>query len=173
MKKLLWMLPLAAALFGVTGPVTRLEKAVRHELISLPYYNVFDNLSFSIEGDTVILYGQVMKPYLKNNAMNAVKGLEGIAKIDNRIEVLPQSIEDDRIRSAMFNAIYGFSTLYRYAHMNVPSIHIIVKNQHVTLVGAVANQNDKILAGIRANTVAGVFSVTNELRVDDEMMPKQ
>ncbi len=143
-----------------------LVREVRHELIMLPYYGVFDNLEFRLQGRTVILLGQVTRPTLKSDAEGAVKGIEGVEKVDNRIEVLPLSPDDDRIRIAEYRAIYGQPVLNRYALRAVPPIHIIVKNGHVTLVGAIGSESDKNIAGIQANSVPGVFSVTNHLRIE-------
>jgi len=144
----------------------RLQKEIRHELVMLPLYDVFDNLAYKVEGGTVTLFGQVSRPTLKTDAERAVKGIEGVDRVENRIEVLPLSPNDDRIRRAVYRAIYGTDGLDRYAMRAVPTIHIIVKNGHVTLEGAVANQGDKNLANIKANGVSGVFSVTNNLQVD-------
>jgi hyperosmotically inducible periplasmic protein len=144
----------------------RIEREVRHQLVMLPYYSVFDNLEYKVEGDSVILLGQVARPSLKSDAANAVKNIEGVERVENRIEVLPPSPNDDRIRRAVYRAIFGFPSLDRYAIQAVPPIHIIVKDGHVTLEGVVANAADKNIAGIQANGVSGVFSVTNNLRVE-------
>jgi hyperosmotically inducible protein len=144
----------------------RLQKEVRHELVMLPLYDVFDNLAYKVDGGTVTLFGQVSRPTLKTDAERAVKGIEGVDRVENRIEVLPLSPNDDRIRRGVYRAIYGTDGLDRYAMRAVPTIHIIVKNGHVTLEGAVATQGDKNLANIKANGVSGVFSVTNNLQVD-------
>jgi len=144
----------------------RLEREVRHELVMLPYYGLFDNLAFRINGATVTLLGQVSRPVLKQDAARVVKEIEGVEKVDNQIEVLPTSPGDDRIRLATYRAIYGHAALNRYAVQAVPSIHIIVKNGHVTLEGVVDNQNDKTIAGVQANGVSGVFSMTNNLRIE-------
>jgi hyperosmotically inducible protein len=144
----------------------RLQKEVRHELVMLPFYDVFDNLAYKVEGGTVTLLGEVTRPTLKSDAERAVKGIEGVERVDNRIEVLPLSPNDDRIRRAVYRAIYGTAGLDRYGLRAVPTIHIIVKNGHVFLEGAVANEGDKNLANIKANGVPGVFSVTNNLQVD-------
>ena len=142
-------------------------KEVRHELVTLPYYNVFDNLSFSVNGGTVTLMGQVTNPVLKSDAENVVKRLEGVSQVINQIEVLPLSPNDNQIRRAVARAIYGNPALSdRYGFQAMPSIHIIVKNGNVALEGVVANQGDKNIAGIQANGVPGVFSVTNNLRVE-------
>lgn len=145
-----------------------LIKAVRHELVTLPYYNVFDWLEFEIRGDSVIvLRGQVVRPTLKSDAENVVKRLEAVEKVVNEIEVLPLSPNDDRIRLAVYRAIFNYnSPLFRYATQAVPPIHIIVKNGRVTLKGVVATQGDSNIANIRARGVNGVFEVTNQLQVE-------
>jgi hyperosmotically inducible periplasmic protein len=143
-----------------------LQKEVRHELLLLPYYSVFDNLSYRVDGDTVELSGQVTRPTLKSDAERAVKNIEGVSKVVNNIEVLPLSPNDDRIRLDVYRALYGQnSPLFRYSLGAVGSIHIIVKNGNVTLVGQVDSEMDKNIANIRANGVSGVFSVTNDLTV--------
>ena len=145
----------------------RLIREVRHELVMLPYYGVFDNLAYRIENDgTVTLLGQVSRPTLKSDAENVVKKIEGVERVKNDIEVLPVSPNDDRIRLAVYRAIYGHTALNRYALQAVPPIHIIVRNGNVTLEGIVANEGDKNIANIQANGVSGVFGVTNNLRVE-------
>jgi hyperosmotically inducible periplasmic protein len=144
----------------------RLVKEVRHELVMLPYYNVFDNLSYKVDGSTVTLMGQVTRPTLKSDAERVVKGIEGVEKVVNNIEVLPVSPNDDRIRVAVYRAIYGQTALQRYSLQAVPPIHIIVNNGNVTLEGVVASEADKNIANVQANGVAGVFSVKNNLRVE-------
>jgi hyperosmotically inducible periplasmic protein len=143
----------------------RLAKQVRHELVMLPWYSVFDNLEFRVEGDKVTLMGQVTLPTLKSDAEAAVKSIEGVASVVNNIEVLPVSPMDDQLRRAVFRAIYGDPRLQRYAIMAVPQVHIIVKNGNVTLEGVVDNETDKNLANLRANQVPNVFSVKNNLVV--------
>lgn len=144
----------------------RVAKEVRHELVMLPYYGVFDNLAYRVEGSTVVLLGQVTRPTLKSDAENVVKRVEGVSQVDNKIEVLPLSPMDDQIRRAAYRAIYGSSELgTRYGFQAVPSIHIIVSNGKITLVGVVDNQTDKNIAGIKANGVPNAFSVTNNLVV--------
>lgn len=150
---------------GGTGQ-DRISREVRHELVMLPYYGVFDNLAYSVNGGTVTLYGQVTRPTLKSDAGNVVKRIEGVTSVNNQIQVLPLSEMDDRIRMAEYRAIFGEPTLNRYALQAVPPIHIIVDNGKVTLVGVVANQSDKTMAGMRANGVSGVFSVDNQLQVE-------
>jgi len=142
-----------------------LIKEVRHQLVLLPYYSVFDNLSFQLQGSKVILMGQVVRPTLKSDAEAAVKSIEGVSSVENTIEVLPVSPMDDQIRRAVYRAVYGDPALSRYALSAVPSIHIIVKNGNVTLEGVADNETDKNLAGLRANGVPNVFSVKNNLVV--------
>lgn len=143
-----------------------IAKQVHHELVMLPYYGVFDNLEFRVKDANVTLLGQVTRPTLKSDAGRVIAGIEGVKHVDNQIEVLPLSSMDDRIRIAVYRAVYGKTPLNQYALRSVPTIHIIVENGHVTLEGAVARQSDKDIAKIAANGVSGVFSVTNNLRVD-------
>ena len=156
----------AAGAFAVNEPRTRVEKEVRHELVMLPYYSVFDNLSYRVDGGTVTLMGQVTRPTLKSDAGNVVKKIEGVERVNNEIEVLPLSPDDDRIRIAVYRSIYGEAALNRYVHQAVPPIHIIVKNGNVTLEGVVSNQTDRNLAEIRAKSVSGVFGVTDHLQTE-------
>lgn len=144
----------------------RLQQEVRHELVMLPFYGVFDNFEYKVDGNTVVLMGQVTRPNLKSDAEKAVRQIEGVERVENHIEVLPLSPSDDQIRIAVYRAIYGTAGLDRYALQAIPSIHIVVKNGHVFLEGAAANETDKNLANIKANGVSGVFSVTNNLHVD-------
>lgn len=153
------------ALQGKPGQ-DRITREVRHELVTLPYYGVFDNLVYSVNNGVVTLDGQVTNPTLKSDAANAVKRIEGVTQVNNRIEVLPLSPMDDQTRRAEYRAIYSEPSLQKYAMQAVPPIHIIVDNGKVTLVGRVADQTDKNLAGLRANGVSGVFSVTNDLSVE-------
>jgi hyperosmotically inducible periplasmic protein len=146
---------------------TWLSNQVRHRLVMLPFYSVFDNLQYKVEGSKVTLLGQVRLPNVKSDAESAVKHIEGVEAVDNQIQVLPTSFNDDRIRRAEFRAIYSYPSLQMYALRSVPTIHIIVDNGHVTLEGSVGNEADKDAAGIRANGVPGAFSVTNNLRVDN------
>ena len=143
----------------------RIAREVRHELVTLPYYSVFDNLAYKVDSYTVTLEGQVTRPTTKSDAEKAVKKIEGVEKVINNIEVLPVSPMDDQIRRAVYRAIYSQPGLEMYSLRAVPTIHIIVKNGHLTLTGAVGNQGDKQRAGIAANGVPGVFSVTNDLLV--------
>jgi len=141
----------------------RIAKEVRHELLMLPWFGVFDNIAYKVDGSTVTLLGQVTRPSLKSE--NVIKHIEGVEKVDNQIEVLPPSPMDDRLRLQLFRAIYGYEPLQKYALGVQKPIRIIVKNGRVSLEGVVDNETDKNLAGLRANTVPGIFSVTNNLQV--------
>ena len=143
----------------------KLSKEVRHQLLMLPWYSVFDNLAYKVEGDKVTLYGEVTRPVLKSDAGAAAKNIEGVASVVNNIEVLPLSPMDDQLRRSLFRAIYGDAGLSRYGVQAVPSIHVIVKNGNVTLEGVVDNETDKNIANLRANGVSSVFSVKNNLVV--------
>ena len=162
--------PLTAAPLNNTKQVeveVPLAREVRHDLVMLPFYNVFDNLTFQITGkNDVTLGGEVTQPVVKGDAFNAIRRIEGIGKVTNDIQVLPLSPYDNHLRIALFRRIYSTPGLDLYALRAVPTIHIIVKHGNVTLVGAVGNNMDKNLAGIVANEVPGVFSVTNNLTVD-------
>jgi len=143
-----------------------LPDSVRHELVMLPYLSVFDNLSYRVNDNGVVeLFGEVVRPTLRSDAENVVKKLEGVARVENHIEVLPLSPFDNRIRFATARAIYGYGPLNRYGLGTQPSIRIIVKNGNVTLAGVVNTEMDRNLANIRANSVPGVFSVHNNLVV--------
>jgi hyperosmotically inducible periplasmic protein len=147
----------------------RITREVHHELVMLPFYGVFDNLAYKVDPDgTVTLIGQTVRPTLKSDAERAVKRIEGVTKVINNIEVLPPSPMDDRIRLAVYRAIYGHPALNMYQLRAIPPIHIIVKNGHVTLEGVVARQMDKQIAETQANSVPGVFSVTDNLMVEEE-----
>lgn len=143
----------------------RITKEVRHEILMLPWFGVFDNIAFKVDGYNVTLLGQVARPSLKGDAEGAVKSIEGVEKVDNQIEVLPTSPMDDRLRTRLFRAIYGYAPLEKYALGVQKPIRIVVKNGRVTLEGVVDNEGDKTFAGMRANGVSGSFSVTNNLRV--------
>src|SRR5882724_8700366 len=145
--------------------VQRIQKEVRHELIMLPYLDVFDNLAFKVDGNNVTLLGSVTRPTLKSDAERVVKGIEGVEKVDNQIEVLPPSPMDDQLRLRLYRAIYGYPSLERYAMPVNKPIRIIVNAGHVKLEGVVDNESDKNVAGIRANGVPGIFSVDNNLQV--------
>ncbi len=148
--------------------IDRIYHEVRHELVMLPFYGVFDNLSYKVDPDgTVTLLGQVSRPTLKSDAENSVKRIEGVERVVNNIEVLPTSMNDDRIRRAAYRSIYGNDVLSQYQMRAVPPIHIIVNNGKITLEGVVSRDMDKQIAGVQANTVQGAFSVTNNLVVED------
>ena len=144
----------------------RLMRDVGHELRMLAYYTVFDNLEFRVTGYTVELFGQVTRPTLKSEAEAAVKSVEGVESVRNRIEVLPVSFEDDRIRLALYQSIFSHPTMTRYAMQAVSPVHILVKNGNVTLVGVVATEMEKNIAYMQARGVPGIFSVTNKLQVE-------
>jgi len=159
----------AVALHHAQRDNTKMEqnlvREVRHQLLLLPYYSVFDNLLFKVDRDRVTLMGQVVRPTLKSDAENVVKGLEGVRQVNNQIEVLPVSPMDDQLRRAVYRAVYGDTVLSKYGWSALPSIHLIVKNGHVALEGAVDSEGDKNLANIRASSVPNVFSVANNLTV--------
>jgi len=144
----------------------RMTREIRHELVMLPQLTIFDNLAYKVNGDTVTLMGQVRNAVLKDSAQQAVKRVEGVEKVDNQIQILPPSPNDDRIRRQVARAIFNDNRLFRYSIGSVPPIHIIVNGGHVALEGVVDNEADKNVAGIRANTVPGVFGVKNNLRVE-------
>ncbi len=144
----------------------RLSSEVRHELNMIPQFTVFDNLAYRVDGGTVTLLGQVRDAIVKDSAEARVKHLEGVERVDNKIEILPASFNDDRIRGRVARAVFNDPRLFNYGIQPVPPIHIIVKNGHVNLVGVVRTQADKDDAFIRANGVSGVFSVENNLQVE-------
>jgi len=153
----------------VTGPANevRMIQEVRHQLVMLPYYSVFDDLGFIVSGSTVTLVGEVTRPVLKDDAAKVVKKVEGVTAVMNNIEVLPLSAMDDDIRRKVYRAIYGDPVLStRYGFQALPSIHIIVKNGNVRLEGVVANEMDRNVAFVRANGVSGVFHVDNDLKIE-------
>src|SRR6202020_3089769 len=143
----------------------RITREVRHQLLMLPYFGVFDYIAFKVEGSNVTLLGQVVRPVTKSDAENSMKHIEGVEHVDDQIEVLPPAPMDDRIRRQLFRAIYGYPALERYALGVQKPIRMIVKSGRVTLEGVVDREGDKNLAGIRANGLPGVFSVTNNLQV--------
>lgn len=144
----------------------RLSSEVRHELNMIPQFTVFDNLAYRVNGGTVTLFGQVRDAIVKDSAEARVKHLEGVERVDNQIEILPASFNDDRIRRRVASAVFNDPRLFNYGIQSVPPIHIIVKNGHVNLVGTVRTQAEKDDAFIRANGVSGVFSVENNLQVE-------
>jgi len=151
------------------GPagMSKLAQEVRHQLVMLPYYSIFDDLAFRVDGSAVTLLGAVTRPTLKSDAGNVVKNIEGVTQVNNEIEVLPLSPMDNQIRRSVARAIYGDPAIGdRYGDRALPSIHIIVKNGNVTLEGVVANEGDKNLINVRVNGVPNVFQVTNNLQVE-------
>ena len=187
MKKLNFAAILAALVIGIgtlSGPTanaagktdrpstpqsySRLSKEVRKKLLTLPYYGVFDNLAYSINGNTVTLHGQVVRPSTKSDAARNVATVPGVAKVVNNIEVLPVSGFDDSIRIRTLRALQRTGSLYRYFVGSNPSLHIVVDRGHVTLTGVVSSKLDRQLAYMTAQQVPGTFSVTNDLRLDGE-----
>ena len=146
-------------------------RQVRHELATLPYYGVFDWLEFqTLPDNTVVLRGQVVRPSTKSEAEARVKDIDGVSKVVNEIQVLPPSPSDDRLRIALYRAIYNWnSPLFRYATQSIPPIHIIVDRGRATLRGIVASPADAQIAYMRARAVPGLFDVNNELQIESEM----
>ena len=156
----------ALAQGDATNP--QLARRVRHELVTLPYYGVFDNLAYNINGGDVTLYGEVVRPSTRSDAERRVKRIAGVTRVVNNIKVLPLSRFDDDIRRATYRSIARMGGLYRYLQGTNPSLHIVVDRGHVTLEGVVSGSNDRNLAYMAANRVPGVFSVKNNLRVEGE-----
>lgn len=144
---------------------TWMEEQIRHKLVMLIDYTVFDNLAFRVNGSTVELFGQVVRPSLRSGAEQEVRKIEGVERVVNRIEVLPASFFDDRLRVQLYRTIFSDTSLSRYSLQAVPPIHIIVNRGHVTLEGVVANETERNLAFLRASSVPLSFSVTNNLKV--------
>jgi len=176
--KALFALSLIAMLGFATGiPAARagvgsvdkssLNYKVHRELVTLPWYGVFDNLRYEVNGTKVILSGQVISEHsqTKRDAENAVKRIPGVTEVVNNIEVLPPLPFDDQIRRAEYRTIFSQATLSGYSMGSIPQIHIIVNGGHVTLEGTVMNEMDRNIAGIAANSVSNVFSVTNNLKI--------
>ncbi|HYP29151.1 MAG TPA: BON domain-containing protein [Blastocatellia bacterium] len=181
MKKIINTMVALAMFFAVAGSPAlaapqkdggnaALSRQVRKNLVTLPFYGVFDNLAYEVngDGDTVTLYGQVTRPITRKDAERRVAKIEGVERVINRIEVLPVSPFDDRIRARTYRAVFNSGGLYRYAMGANPSIHIVVNRGHVTLEGVVSGKMDKQLAYMAARQVPGVFSVTNNLVVEGE-----
>jgi hyperosmotically inducible protein len=156
---------LAQAAMPSNPAQARIQKEVRHELLMLPYFTVFDNIAFQVQGDTVTLIGDVTQPALKSDAENVIKHIEGVGQVVNKINVLPPAPMDSQSRVALYRAIYGFPALEKYAMGVQKPIRIIVNMGKVTLEGVIDTQADKDMVGLRANTVPGIFSVTNNLQV--------
>lgn len=146
----------------------RIEREVRHEILTLPRFDVFDNINYSVNGGTVTLLGDVRNPSTKADAERAVKQIEGVEKVVNNINVAQASPNDDRLRIALYRAIYGYPSLQRYAMPVVKPIRIIVNNGKVRLEGVVDSEADKNTIGIRAKGVPGTFEVVNNLRVEKD-----
>jgi hyperosmotically inducible protein len=163
-------LALQASIQAMTPPQGRVMREIRHELVTLPYYGVFDWLEGEVRPDgTVVLRGDVTRPSTKKEAEARLKGIEGIDRVINEIDVLPPSPQDDRLRVALYRALFNFdSPLFRYATQAVPPIHIIVKNGRAVLRGVVATESDKRWALVKARSVPGLFEVKDELRVENE-----
>jgi hyperosmotically inducible protein len=163
-------LAVQASVQAMTPPQGRVMREIRHELVTLPYYGVFDWLEGEVRPDgTVVLRGEVTRPSTKKEAEARLKSIEGVERVVNDIDVLPPSPQDDRLRVALYRALFNWdSPLFRYATQAVPPIHIIVKNGRATLKGVVANQSDKRWALIKARSVPGLFEVRDELRVENE-----
>jgi hyperosmotically inducible protein len=157
---------LAATEQGSALDRRQVAKSVRKALVTLPFYGVFDNLAYEIDGDTVTLHGQVVRPTTRSAAEGRVRRIAGVARVVNRIEVLPLSSFDDSIRARAYRAIFNTGGLYRYAMGANPSIHIVVRGGHLTLEGVVGSEGDSRLANLAARQVPGAFSVTNNLRVE-------
>lgn len=172
---LLSALAVAGLVQAQVGPTRRgtarfeqwVSQEVNHQLVMLPWYSVFDNLQYKVKGSEVTLQGQVVQPTTKSDAEKRVKAIEGVTRVINNIEVLPLSPNDDQIRRAEYRALFGDPVLEKYSMGSVQPVHIVVRNGHVTLEGSVLNEGHKSLAGVRANGVPGVFSVTNNLRIEN------
>jgi hyperosmotically inducible protein len=177
------LLPLLAlvAVFVISAPVSigarrtpertvnnqQLVKKIRKELVTLPYYGVFDNLAFQVNGSTVTLYGEVVRPTTKSDAEHRIARLSGVTRVINRINVLPLSSFDDSIRQRTYRELVRTGSLYRYFQGANPSIHIVVDRGRVTLEGVVGNTMDAQLAYMAARRVPGSFAVTNHLTVEE------
>lgn len=158
---------------GETRLQERINREVYHRLIMLPQLTIFDHLAYKVDGGDVTLLGQVRNAFLKDAAESTVKKIEGVEKVKNEIEILPPSPNDDRIRRQVARALFNDDRLFPYSMGAVPPIHIIVKGGHVTLEGAVNSQTDKDVAGLKANGVPGVFSVQNNLQVENKKESKK
>ncbi len=174
MKKSIWatLLFLAFGALLLTAqpqtqqPAANLETDIRQAIFLAPHYGVFDNLSFQLEGNNVTLLGQVLLPITREEISGRLAKLAGIAKVTDKIEILPMSDSDDVLRMKIYRRLFGTSDLYRYALSPNPSIHIIVKGGHVTLEGIVSNEGDSRIANMAARKVNGTFSLTNNLKVE-------
>lgn len=167
------VVPLAAAEAATNARLSAsqdkavLSREIHHQLQVLPFYSVFDYISFSLKGNIVVLTGSVLRASLKTDAEQAVKSLEGVAAVQNQIQILPTSPADDELRRNIYRAIYEHPSLEHYAIQTLPPIRIIVNNGNVTLEGAVDSQGDKNTAGAKAGNVAGLRGVSNNLVVQE------
>lgn len=148
-----------------TAASKRMAEKVRHELVMMPWYGVFDHIRFSTDGQTVTLMGEVLRPTLRFEADNRVKAIEGVERVDNQIRVLPLSPMDDRIRLAAYRTLFSNPMLSRYSWGALPSLHLIVEHGNLTLYGTVASEAERNVAGILAGGIPGVFTVKNEITV--------
>ena len=162
---------LKPALAAPKAEESQLSHEIRHQLIVLPYYSVFDYITFVLDGDKVTLTGYVLRPTLRANAEAAVKSLEGVSSVKNLIEILPKSSTDDDSRRAVYRAIFEDSALQRYAASEVPVIHIILRNGEVTLQGAVSTEAEKNLATTRASGVSGISAIKNNISIRPKGAP--
>jgi hyperosmotically inducible protein len=163
------LLTASFAVAAPDAPAQPISKSIRKALVTLPYYGVFDNLAYNLAADgTVTLSGQVVRPSTKDDAGYRVRRIAGVTRVVNEIEVLPLSSFDDAIRASAYRTIFDTGGLYRYAMGANPSLHIIVNRGHLTLEGVVANELDRRLAYVAARNVFGAFTVTNNLRTDEE-----
>ena len=166
--------PAAKPVVAAAAPKTeesQLPREIRHQLHVLPYYSVFDYITFTLDGDKVTLTGYVLRPTLRANAEAAVKSLEGVSSVKDLIEVLPKSPTDDLSRRAVYRSIFEDSTLQRYAVSEVPEIHIILRNGEVTLAGSVTTEAEKNLASTRASSVSGITTVKNNISIRPKGAP--
>jgi hyperosmotically inducible protein len=161
---------LAVSSFGATAAQESkpgdLDGKVRHAIDTLAWYGVFDDIGYKIDDGVVTLTGEVRTYPVQNSAISAVKGIEGVERVVDNIEVLPLSPYDDNIRVRAYNAIFGYPALSRYALNARPPIRILVNRGNITLTGVVNNELDRKLVEMRIQSLPGVFSVTNNLRLD-------
>jgi hyperosmotically inducible periplasmic protein len=151
---------------SVSGTTQSIERQVQKKILRLPYYEVFDHIGFSVDGDTVTLVGKVRNARNKKDAEAYVKDVPGVTRVVNNIEVLPLGSFDDSIRVNLYRTLAASGGLSRYLWTVNPSVRLIVDGGHVTLEGYVANKGDYNTMNILANGVSGVFSVTNNLKID-------
>ncbi len=153
-------------LSGATSDRSQAAEQVRKRIVKTPFYSIFDNVEFTLTDGELVLMGEVSRPSVKRTIEKSAARVEGVNTVVSNIEVLPPSFYDDRIRHLLARQLYGSQMLSALANQAIPSIHVIVKNGHVTLEGVVLNKGQKNFAGITAHTINGVFSVTNNLRTD-------